>query len=89
MEKWRVSGDLDNAEIDDDWEDVEEVEREETRLEEGPLPRDADLGWQSEGLLSDHEPTQMPSSWRVFLYVAGMAAIAGLVILPLIVILLY
>jgi hypothetical protein len=89
MERWRLSGDLEGGELndlDDVPEDVEQLD-EEVDPEEGPLPSDADLGWESEGLLTDHEPYERPG-WNVMLYVVGGLALFAMLV-PLIVILLF
>jgi hypothetical protein len=90
MERWRLSGDLDEGDVedvDDELEDVEAIEGEEVDPAEGPLPSDADLGWESEGLLTDHEPYERPG-WNTMLYVIGALAIFAM-LTPVIVILLF
>lgn len=87
----RLSGDLQEGEIEDEWsdeadlEDVETVD-EETASDEGPLASDADLGWDQEGLLTDHdEPNRMPPAWRLVFYVGGLLALiaaAALLLAP-------
>jgi hypothetical protein len=84
MERWRLSGDLEEGELADldDLEDVEAIEDEEVDPAEMPLPSDADLGWESEGLLTDHESASFGLAWRLVFYGgAGLAVVAALAML--------
>ena len=90
MDRWRLSGNLDEGDVedlDDALDDVEAIEGEEPDPEEGPLPSDADLGWETEGLLTDHEPYERPG-WRIALYVLGVLAVFAMLV-PTIVIFLF
>ncbi|HET9199981.1 MAG TPA: hypothetical protein VFO84_03270 [Dehalococcoidia bacterium] len=90
MERWRLSGDLEEGDLedlDDVADDVEAIEDEEVDPDEGPLPSDSDLGWEREGLLTDHEPYERPG-WNTTLYVVGALALFAM-LAPLIVILLF
>ncbi|MEX2237785.1 MAG: hypothetical protein WEB00_09650 [Dehalococcoidia bacterium] len=84
MERWRPEND---PPLPQEFDDVEPLD-EETGPDEGPLESDADLGWEAEGLLSDHDEVGMPAGRRVFLYLFGALAIFAM-LAPVVVIFIF
>ncbi|MPZ22223.1 MAG: hypothetical protein GEU28_01460 [Dehalococcoidia bacterium] len=60
-----------------DLDDVEELD-EEADPDYGPLPSDADLGWDSEGLLTDHQESVTPLRSQTFFWAFALLALLAM-----------